>query len=269
VLRTLAAMGPQHGLGLAKRILQVSDGLLDLNQGTLYPALLRLEQRRWIKSRWGASDNNRKAKFYALTPRGWRHIRVGDTVAGSLERVAVLPRSAVVMLAATLVSQVSEDHTHVRASEPRILEFVETGIRRSLTFRHLVDTLDASDVIVYIEPKQTREELGGYLAHHVTVGGGFRYLRVMIVTQGSENRLISLLAHELQHAVEVAQAPEARDAESLEKMFSRRAMQFGCGGTTCYETQASRDVEDAVRSELKIAQSRPQHYLAASTARTN
>ena len=75
VLRTLAAMGPQHGFGLAKRILQVSEGLLDLNQGTLYPALLRLEQRRWIKWRWGVSDNNRKAKFYELTTRGRRQIR--------------------------------------------------------------------------------------------------------------------------------------------------------------------------------------------------
>ena len=74
VLRTLDTMGPQHGFGLAKRILQVSEGLLDLNQGTLYPALLRLEQRRWIKSRWGVSENNRKAKFYELTPRGRRQI---------------------------------------------------------------------------------------------------------------------------------------------------------------------------------------------------
>jgi PadR family transcriptional regulator, regulatory protein PadR len=74
VLRTLDVMGPQHGFGLAKRIQQVSDGLLDLNQGTLYPALLRLEQRRWIKSRWGVSDNNRKAKFYELTTRGRRQI---------------------------------------------------------------------------------------------------------------------------------------------------------------------------------------------------
>src|SRR6188508_2590866 len=70
VLRTLDVMGPQHGFGLAKRILQVSDGVLELNQGTLYPALLRLEQRRWIKSRWGISENNRKAKFYELTARG-------------------------------------------------------------------------------------------------------------------------------------------------------------------------------------------------------
>ena len=74
VLRTLESMGPQHGFGLAKRIQQVSEGLLDLNQGTLYPALLRLEQRRWIRSEWGVSDNNRKAKFYRLTARGRRQI---------------------------------------------------------------------------------------------------------------------------------------------------------------------------------------------------
>lgn len=74
VLRTLETMGPQHGFGLAKRILQVSEGLLDLNQGTLYPALLRLEQRKWIKSSWGVSDNNRRAKFYELTARGRREI---------------------------------------------------------------------------------------------------------------------------------------------------------------------------------------------------
>src|ERR1051325_5793979 len=74
VLRTLDALGPQHGFGLAKRILQVSQGLLDLNQGTLYPALLRLEQRRWIRSRWGVSENNRKAKFFELTARGRRQI---------------------------------------------------------------------------------------------------------------------------------------------------------------------------------------------------
>jgi PadR family transcriptional regulator len=74
VLRTLESMGPQHGFGLAKRILQVSDGVLELNQGTLYPALLRLEQRAWIRSRWGVSDNNRRAKFYELTARGRKQI---------------------------------------------------------------------------------------------------------------------------------------------------------------------------------------------------
>jgi PadR family transcriptional regulator, regulatory protein PadR len=78
VLRTLETMGPQHGFGLAKRILRISDGLLDLNQGTLYPALLRIEQRGWIRARWGTSDNNRRARFYELTGAGRRRIAVEE-----------------------------------------------------------------------------------------------------------------------------------------------------------------------------------------------
>lgn len=74
VLRTLETMGPQHGFGLAKRIQQISEGALDLNQGTLYPALLRLEQRGWIKSKWGASEANRRARYYRLTPAGRRQL---------------------------------------------------------------------------------------------------------------------------------------------------------------------------------------------------
>jgi PadR family transcriptional regulator PadR len=74
ILQTLDSMGPQHGFGLAKRIQQISAGVLELNQGTLYPALLRLEQRGWIRSVWGVSENNRKAKFYHLTKSGRRQI---------------------------------------------------------------------------------------------------------------------------------------------------------------------------------------------------
>ena len=74
VLRTLQTMGPQHGFGLAGRIQQISGGALSLNQGTLYPALLRLEQRGWIRSAWGASEANRRAKFYSLTRAGRRQI---------------------------------------------------------------------------------------------------------------------------------------------------------------------------------------------------
>ena len=74
VLRTLQTMGPQHGFGLAKRIQQISEGALDLNQGTLYPALLRLEQRGWIESHWGTSDANRKAKFYSITRKGRQQV---------------------------------------------------------------------------------------------------------------------------------------------------------------------------------------------------
>lgn len=70
VLKTLDTLGSMHGYGIAQRIQQVSNDVLSLNQGTLYPALLRLEQRGWIASRWGTSDNNRKAKFYGLTRAG-------------------------------------------------------------------------------------------------------------------------------------------------------------------------------------------------------
>jgi PadR family transcriptional regulator PadR len=75
VLKTLQMMGPQHGYGLARRIEQTSGDLLELNYGTLYPALLKLEQEGYIRSRWGSSENNRKAKFYELTKAGEKRIR--------------------------------------------------------------------------------------------------------------------------------------------------------------------------------------------------
>ncbi|MFI5177683.1 MAG: PadR family transcriptional regulator [Vicinamibacterales bacterium] len=74
VLKTLETLGPQHGYGIARRIEQMSGDLLRLNQGTLYPALVRLEQAGWIRARWGASENNRRAKYYSLTPRGARQL---------------------------------------------------------------------------------------------------------------------------------------------------------------------------------------------------
>jgi PadR family transcriptional regulator, regulatory protein PadR len=74
VLKTLDAMGPLHGYGIARRIEQVSENAFQLNQGTLYPALLRLEQRGWITAEWGASDNNRRAKFYSLTRAGRKQL---------------------------------------------------------------------------------------------------------------------------------------------------------------------------------------------------
>ncbi len=75
VLRTLDVLGPLHGYGIAQRIQQVSEDMVALNQGTLYPALLRLEQRGWVQSRLGTSDNNRRARFYSLTAAGRRQLR--------------------------------------------------------------------------------------------------------------------------------------------------------------------------------------------------
>jgi len=74
VLQTLAAMGTQHGYGIARRIEQVSGDQVLLNQGTIYASLVRLQQRGWIEAEWGSSENNRKAKFYSITKRGRKQL---------------------------------------------------------------------------------------------------------------------------------------------------------------------------------------------------
>jgi len=74
VLKTLDAMGPLNGYAVARRIEQVAEGSLALNQGTIYPALLRLEQKGWITSEWGTSDNNRRARFYEITKTGKKQL---------------------------------------------------------------------------------------------------------------------------------------------------------------------------------------------------
>lgn len=76
ILKTLDAMGPVHGYRLARRIEQVSGNVLSLSQGSVYPALVRLEQEGWIRTEWGISETNRKVKFYALTPAGTQQLRV-------------------------------------------------------------------------------------------------------------------------------------------------------------------------------------------------
>ncbi|HEX4029120.1 MAG TPA: PadR family transcriptional regulator [Terracidiphilus sp.] len=85
VLKTLESMGPLHGYGIARRIEQVSGDALNMNQGTIYPALLRLEQRGWIEAEWGVSESNRRAKFYSLSRTGLRQI---ETETENWERVA-------------------------------------------------------------------------------------------------------------------------------------------------------------------------------------
>src|SRR5215471_3489630 len=85
VLRTLAAMGPQHGYGVARRIEQISGDKIILNQGTIYAALVRLQQRRLIKAEWGTSDNNRKARYYSLTARGRKQL---EERAANWQRIA-------------------------------------------------------------------------------------------------------------------------------------------------------------------------------------
>ncbi|HEX3743266.1 MAG TPA: PadR family transcriptional regulator [Bryobacteraceae bacterium] len=90
ILKTLANMGSLHGFGLARRIEQVAEGSLELNQGTIYPALLRLEQKGWIHSDWGISENKRRARFYSVTKTGRKQL--ADEEAKWQQTVAMLAR---------------------------------------------------------------------------------------------------------------------------------------------------------------------------------
>jgi PadR family transcriptional regulator PadR len=87
VLKTLEAMGPLHGYGIARRIEQISEEALQINQGTIYAALVRLVQKRWISAAWGTSSNNRKAKFYSITKNGRKQLCAEER---SWERVSTV-----------------------------------------------------------------------------------------------------------------------------------------------------------------------------------
>jgi PadR family transcriptional regulator len=91
ILKTLHALGPMHGFGVARRIEQVSRDILQLNEGTVYTSLLRLQQQGWITAEWGLSENNRKAKFYSITKRGQKQLEVEtenwERIAGVIGRV--------------------------------------------------------------------------------------------------------------------------------------------------------------------------------------
>ena len=91
VLKTLQTLGPLHGFGIARRLEQVSQDLLRLNEGTVYTSLLRMQQQGWIKAEWGTSENNRKAKFYSITKRGQKQLELEtenwERISGVIGRV--------------------------------------------------------------------------------------------------------------------------------------------------------------------------------------
>jgi len=156
---------------------------------------------------------------------------------------------AVMMLSAVLSAQ-EPCAVHVRSNEPRIMRLIDAGRVRSKTFSGLLDRLGQSDVIVYIAPKQSHRALGGYLSHRVIAAGPCRYVRVKVELTGSDRLLLAVIAHELQHAIEVAEHPDARDASSVTAMFERIALDGACGMSNCVETLAAINVESAVNDEL-------------------
>ena len=98
ILKTLQALGPQHGFGIARRIEQLSEDVLALNEGTVYTSLLRLQNKGWIASEWGVSENNRRARFYSITKRGVKQLAVEtenwERIAAVIGRVLALEGKA-------------------------------------------------------------------------------------------------------------------------------------------------------------------------------
>jgi PadR family transcriptional regulator, regulatory protein PadR len=98
ILKTLQALGPLHGFGIARRIEQLSEDVLTLNEGTVYTSLLRLQQKSWIASEWGVSENNRRARFYSITKRGMKQLAVEtenwERIAAVIGRVLALEAKA-------------------------------------------------------------------------------------------------------------------------------------------------------------------------------
>jgi len=94
ILKTLHALGPLHGFGIARRIEQLSEEVLTLNEGTVYTSLLRLQQKKWIASEWGVSENNRRARFYSITRRGLKQLAIEtenwERISGVISRVLAL-----------------------------------------------------------------------------------------------------------------------------------------------------------------------------------
>jgi hypothetical protein len=145
---------------------------------------------------------------------------------------------------------------HVRGTEEWIDALVRQGIGNSPTFRCLVATLDQSDVIVHLQRilvrgGDVRGGLRGLLSFQIRAHGNYRYLRIGVGWQANEARLIGTVAHELQHAIEVARVPQVRTPEDLKRLFTRLSGRVPCGVGDCMETTEALDVQRAVMDELR------------------
>jgi hypothetical protein len=133
--------------------------------------------------------------------------------------------------------------------DPRLAELLAHGMARSVTLQGLVASLEASDVIVYVSFAPTPAR-NGYLVHQITVAGPHRYLRVLLEARLSNREVIPLLAHELQHALEVAQSPHVRDREGIKALFERIGFP-SLASAFVHETEEALRVQRRVRADLR------------------
>jgi hypothetical protein len=171
-----------------------------------------------------------------------------------------LDLSAPLVIAAETVTLTAQDEVlgprsaaeaaHVRGLEPRLQALIERGIAVSATFRRLVNELNATDVFVHVRSARMGDGFRGYLVHQVIEANGFRYLRIAVDSRGAEVRVIGLLAHELQHALEVARVPEVGRSINIETFFEK-IDDHSCRNARCFETAAAIRIQHDVTADMQ------------------
>lgn len=142
---------------------------------------------------------------------------------------------------------------HVRSANSRFLGALRNAVARSTTFRELVEALNRSDVIVYVVASNRRSGLSGYLVHQIVAAGDHRYLTVVVNPELLRDRLVVAIAHELQHAREVAETPTVRSAAAMRVLFQRLDSHQCVLVRNCTETDAALRIQAVVLEELKAA----------------
>jgi hypothetical protein len=157
---------------------------------------------------------------------------------------------AALLLAMSLAcSAASVAGTHIRSDDLDVRTLIDIGMAKSATFRSLAASLNDTDTVVYVQPILIPNRLGGYMPHRIATHAAGRYVIVAIAADASDARRIGVIGHELQHALEIAQAPEVGRTRTVVDLFARIGFR---GGTSrgAYETIAAIDVERAIRDEL-------------------
>jgi hypothetical protein len=149
-----------------------------------------------------------------------------------------------------LVAVTAASAQSVRTDEPRLRALFERGLERSATFQSLVSVLSASDVIAYVTTRPMRDAMGGYTSHTITVGGGHRYVRIAINPRGADRLRVAVIAHELQHAIEIARAPDVGRSRTAAQLWTAIGLPRLCPFEDCYETVAAMTVQRTVLDEL-------------------
>lgn len=140
--------------------------------------------------------------------------------------------------------------SHVRTSEPAVQALLDWGLMRSATLTSLVESLNRSDVIVYVQQGTLPAGVGGVLLHRIVSRGARRYVRILVSLRGARERLTGVIAHELQHAVELAQATDVQHHDDVTALFKRIGFPANCQ-RTCFETATALDVQARVVDEVE------------------